>query len=603
MSIRMRRLGLVGLFALLVSGLTTTAAPPGRRRGHPRVQRHARRERRLPDRHRLHVRRSHAGHGAGRAAARPHRRRGAADHPGARPQRTHLHQLGARPARRRGRPRPGTRAIYLFYTARGTSTRVPDEHHGQPRRGPPTASRGSCSATTTWSTRRARRSCSTASTRRPATTTPATCTSARTATSTSPPATAAATTRATAAAAAPTTRRATGTSSTARSCGSTAPPVHPAPGNPFLGTGSASCRLGPRPRPGRSARRRSRGGCATRSGSRSTRTRRARRSGSTTSARTSWEEIDHGHRAAPTTAGTCREGHCAQTGSATDCGAPHPAGMTDPIHDYGRADGLRLDHRRGVRAERRLAGRLRRGYLFADYVCGKIMMLAGGTRTDLATGLGGARAPGVRAVRRAARRCTTRPTRTAARSAASPTPAPPTARPSPPLTASPVDRRRAADHDAERLRQQRPRRRRAHLPVDVRRRVARRDDDAPDRRAHLRGRHVDGDPAGARPGRSACPHPSPSRSARATPRRSRRSRHRRPVPRSPSARRYRLSGSATDAAGRHPAARRGSAGRSCACTTSTPTRSSAGHRQRRRRSSRPARRTSRRPPTATCGSA
>ena len=34
-----------------------------------------------------------------------------------------------------------------------------------------------------------------------------------------------------------------------------------------------------------------------------------------------------------------REGPCAQTGSSTSCGAPTPAGMTDPVFAYDRSAG------------------------------------------------------------------------------------------------------------------------------------------------------------------------------------------------------------------------------------------------------------------------
>jgi glucose/arabinose dehydrogenase len=46
-----------------------------------------------------------------------------------------------------------------------------------------------------------------------------------------------------------------------------------------------------------------------------------------------WEEIDLGSAGADY-GWNVREGHCAN-GSTTDCGAP-PAGMTNPVHDYGR---------------------------------------------------------------------------------------------------------------------------------------------------------------------------------------------------------------------------------------------------------------------------
>ena len=69
-----------------------------------------------------------------------------------------------------------------------------------------------------------------------------------------------------------------------------------------------------------------------------------------------WEEIDEGVAGADY-GWNVREGHCA-TGSTTDCGPP-PAGMTNPIFDYGHEGRLQVDHRRRVRARgRRVAGGL-----------------------------------------------------------------------------------------------------------------------------------------------------------------------------------------------------------------------------------------------------
>ena len=70
-----------------------------------------------------------------------------------------------------------------------------------------------------------------------------------------------------------------------------------------------------------------------------------------------WEEIDDG-KAGADYGWNVREGHCA-TNSTTDCGAP-PAGMTNPIFDYGARHRLRGDHRRRLRAERRVAVRVPR---------------------------------------------------------------------------------------------------------------------------------------------------------------------------------------------------------------------------------------------------
>ena len=170
---------------------------------------------------------------------------------------------------------------------------------------------------------------------RTATTTAATCSSARTATCTSASATAAATTPA-AAAPAPTTPRATSTCCSARSCASRPsggdPRRQPVPGP----RQRALQHDRPHDRRQQLPARRSPGACATRSGSRSIPTPPARASSSTTSART------RGRRSTTAGAGAdygwnVREGHCAN-GSTTNCGAP-PAGMTNPIFDYGRGDG------------------------------------------------------------------------------------------------------------------------------------------------------------------------------------------------------------------------------------------------------------------------
>ncbi|MGW6128618.1 PQQ-dependent sugar dehydrogenase [Cellulomonas sp. NPDC055163] len=162
----------------------------------------------------------------------------------------------------------------------------------------------------------------------------------------------------------------------------------PAPGNPFLGAGTASCRLGPAPagticqetfawglrNPFRFAFDPDAAGTVFHVND---------------VGQNSWEEIDLG------TAGAdygwpVREGHCAQTGSTTSCGGPLPAGMTNPVHDYGRPTGCGSITGGAFVPNGAWPAAYDSAYLFADYVCGKIMMLVGGTRTDLATGLGGA---------------------------------------------------------------------------------------------------------------------------------------------------------------------------------------------------------------------
>ncbi|MBO3095605.1 PQQ-dependent sugar dehydrogenase [Cellulomonas dongxiuzhuiae] len=162
----------------------------------------------------------------------------------------------------------------------------------------------------------------------------------------------------------------------------------PAPGNPFTGTGTASCRLAPAPagticqetfawglrNPFRFAFDPDAAGTVFHVND---------------VGQNAWEEIDLG------TAGAdygwpVREGHCAQTGSASSCGAPLPAGMTDPIHDYTRSTGCGSITGGAFVPDGVWPAQYDDAYLFADYVCGRIMMLSGGTRTNLATGLGGA---------------------------------------------------------------------------------------------------------------------------------------------------------------------------------------------------------------------
>ena len=104
-----------------------------------------------------------------------------------------------------------------------------------------------------------------------------------------------------------------------------------------------------------------------------------------------WEEINLGQAGADY-GWNVREGHCAN-GSTTDCGPP-PAGMTNPVHDYGRSVGASITGGAFVPAGLWPA-EYDGNYLFADYVAGKIFRIAGsggGSRTEFATGLGGSSA-------------------------------------------------------------------------------------------------------------------------------------------------------------------------------------------------------------------
>lgn len=162
----------------------------------------------------------------------------------------------------------------------------------------------------------------------------------------------------------------------------------PAPGNPFTGNGTASCRLAPAPagticqetfawglrNPFRFAFDPNASGTVFHIND---------------VGQNVWEEIDRG------TAGAdygwpVREGHCAQTGSASSCGAATPSGMTDPIHDYSHSTGCGSITGGAFVPNGAWPSTYDGTYLFADYVCGRIMSLKDGVRTNFATGLGGA---------------------------------------------------------------------------------------------------------------------------------------------------------------------------------------------------------------------
>ncbi|MCW2502579.1 MAG: hypothetical protein JWO79_863 [Actinomycetia bacterium] len=106
-----------------------------------------------------------------------------------------------------------------------------------------------------------------------------------------------------------------------------------------------------------------------------------------------WEEIDQVSKGADY-GWPIREGHCAQTGSETDCGAPLSAGLTNPIYDYPHSTGCGSSSGGSITG----GAYVPRGvwpaeydgsYLFADYVCGTIFRLSPSlTRTGLVTGLG-----------------------------------------------------------------------------------------------------------------------------------------------------------------------------------------------------------------------
>ncbi|MGC5224267.1 PQQ-dependent sugar dehydrogenase [Micromonospora sp. DT81.3] len=101
-----------------------------------------------------------------------------------------------------------------------------------------------------------------------------------------------------------------------------------------------------------------------------------------------WEEIDQGIKGSDY-GWNMREGRCARTGAESDCGAPAPSGLTDPVYAYGHSTGCR-SITGGAYVPNGIWPAAHTGsYLFADYVCGKIRSLSpAGTATDLVTGLG-----------------------------------------------------------------------------------------------------------------------------------------------------------------------------------------------------------------------
>lgn len=103
-----------------------------------------------------------------------------------------------------------------------------------------------------------------------------------------------------------------------------------------------------------------------------------------------WEEIDQGLSGADY-GWNVREGHCAN-GSTSNCGAP-PAGMTNPIYDYGRNTGCASITGGAFVPAGVWPAPYDGAYLFSDYVCGKIFRLVpqnggGFSAVDFATGLG-----------------------------------------------------------------------------------------------------------------------------------------------------------------------------------------------------------------------
>jgi glucose/arabinose dehydrogenase len=106
-----------------------------------------------------------------------------------------------------------------------------------------------------------------------------------------------------------------------------------------------------------------------------------------------WEEINLGTSGADYGWNT-REGKCAN-GSSTDCGTP-PNGLTNPIYHYQHSGGCSSITGGAFVPNGYWPASYDGGYIFSDYVCGKLFLLKGSgssyTATDFATGLGGSSA-------------------------------------------------------------------------------------------------------------------------------------------------------------------------------------------------------------------
>jgi glucose/arabinose dehydrogenase len=103
----------------------------------------------------------------------------------------------------------------------------------------------------------------------------------------------------------------------------------------------------------------------------------------------SYEEIDLGSKGADY-GWNVREGECSAANAST-CGVS-PAGMTDPVHAYGR-DGGCSSITGGAFVPGDVWGAAYKGaYLFSDYVCGKVFVLRGTQSSTFMSGLGGSSA-------------------------------------------------------------------------------------------------------------------------------------------------------------------------------------------------------------------
>jgi glucose/arabinose dehydrogenase len=101
-----------------------------------------------------------------------------------------------------------------------------------------------------------------------------------------------------------------------------------------------------------------------------------------------WEEIDLGTKGADY-GWNIREGHCQQTGLESDCGTATPAGFTNPYYDYGHSTGCGSITGGAFVPNGIWPAAYTGAYLYGDYVCGNIYALSPSkARTTLATGLG-----------------------------------------------------------------------------------------------------------------------------------------------------------------------------------------------------------------------
>jgi glucose/arabinose dehydrogenase/PKD repeat protein len=102
-----------------------------------------------------------------------------------------------------------------------------------------------------------------------------------------------------------------------------------------------------------------------------------------------WEEIDEG-KAGADYGWNVREGHCAAN-STTNCGQP-PAGMTNPIFDYGRGAGCTAITGGAFVPNGLWPSAYNGRYLFGDYSCGRIQSLRltvlGWAAADFGTNMG-----------------------------------------------------------------------------------------------------------------------------------------------------------------------------------------------------------------------